>query len=112
MLARIWRTRIDPTRTAEYERFERERSLAMFRRQEGLLGVLFLRTEEERGALSLWRSRASVTALATSPSYRETVAALEATGLLSGSPSVEVFEVRGGFVRDELASDLARETPP
>lgn len=99
MIVRIWRVQVDSSRIAEYESFERERSLPMFRRQQGFLGVLFLRTAEECAALTLWGSLRAVQALSASESYRQTVSELEATGLLKGRQSVEVFEVKRGFLR-------------
>lgn len=33
-IVRIWRTRVDPKRAAEYERFAQEQSLPMFQSQE------------------------------------------------------------------------------
>lgn len=107
MLVRIWRTGVDASRLAEYGEFERERSLPMFREQRGLLGVLFLREADDRAAaLTLWEDEEAVQALATSPSYRETVEALLATGLLRGEQTVEVFEVKDGEL---LTHELMRE---
>ncbi len=97
MLVRIWRTGVDASRLAEYGEFERERSLPMFREQRGLLGVLFLREADDRAAaLTFWEDEEAIRALAASPSYKETVETLLATGLLRGEQTVEVFEVRDG----------------
>jgi heme-degrading monooxygenase HmoA len=102
MIVRIWRTRVDSSRMSEYASFEQERSLPMFRKQSGCLGVLFLRTgAEECAALTMWSGLEAVQALSTSTSYRRTVRELEATGLLKGEQSVEVFEVKGGLIRSE-----------
>ena len=98
MIVRIWRTQLDNSRMNEFERFERERSLPMFRQQEGFLGVIFLRSQGECAALSLWEDLESVERLSKSKSYRETVQLLESTNLLQGSQSIEVFEERGGIV--------------
>ena len=95
---------------AEYERFEQERSLAMFQKQAGFLGVLFLRAPKECAALSLWEDMGAVDALATSPTYQETVSQLRATGLLRGQQSVEIFEARGGTVRSEALVKLGKRT--
>jgi heme-degrading monooxygenase HmoA len=91
---------------AEYEFFERECSLPMFRKQSGFLGVLFLRTAGECAALTIWGGLESAQALSTSESYRHTVRELEATGLLKGEQSVEVFEVKGGFLRSEAVGAM------
>ena len=98
MIIRIWRTQVNASRTTEYENFAQTYSLPMFRQQEGCLGVLFLRTEKDYAALSLWDSIQVVEKLAHSSIYQETVQQLQATGLLEGQQAVEVFEVRGGFL--------------
>lgn len=96
MIVRIWRTGVDPARVDEFRAFAAERSLPMFERQEGFLGVLFTETEHDYATVSFWRDAASVDALGRSESYAETVAALVATGLLTGEQTVEVFHVGGG----------------
>lgn len=98
MIARLWRTGVQPGREPEYERFATERSLPMFREQAGCLGVLLLRTPEGRAVLSLWADDGAVAALGVSSAYRETVRRLEATGVLAGAQTVEVFEVHGGLL--------------
>lgn len=98
MLLRIWRTGVDPNRWDEYARFEREHSAPMFRQQPGCRGVLFLRLDGDAGAAacSFWDRLKSIEALATSPSYRATVARLASTALLTGEQSVEVFAIASG----------------
>lgn len=94
-------------RLKEYERFERTRSLPMFRRQPGLMGVLFLREgEEHAAALTLWDSMESIKALDTSPSYRETAGALGASGLLVGEQSVHIFHIQGGEILPQFIEAL------
>ena len=100
---RVWRAPIDEKRADEYERFARDRSLPMFRRQEGFLGVLFARAREECVVVTVWRDEDAVARLAASPSYQETVAAISASGLLVGDASAEVYNLHavevgaGGF---------------
>ena len=97
MIVRIWRTGIDPARAEEYERFAGERSLPMFRRQAGFRGVLFASGDEtERVVLSFWENEGAVEELGRSPTYRETVDALLATGILTGEQTVELLDVDGG----------------
>lgn len=105
MIVRIWRTGVDRSRLKEYARFEEERSLPMFCKQPGLIGVFFLREGEDRAAaLTFWEDMAAVEALATSSSYLRTVQELVDTGLLMGGQSVDVFQVHGGLLRwEELA---------
>jgi heme-degrading monooxygenase HmoA len=106
MIVRIWRTRVDPTRLEEYEVFAERHSLPMFRAQRGFLGVLFAGVGSERAVISLWEDAGAVTALDSSPSYRETVARISATGFLAGSASVEVFAVHGGDLSAVLSRDI------
>lgn len=100
MLIRIWNTGVDPKRLSEYEEFEQQQSLPMFRAQKGCLGIWFLRKEGSFYAMSLWKDRTSIEALAESETYAQTVNALKATGLLQGEQTVQVFEVRSGKLFD------------
>lgn len=96
MVVRIWRTRIDERRASEYEAFAEERSRPMFERQEGFEGVVFARSGADCAVITFWRDAAAVDALAGSRSYRETVEALGATGILAGGASVESMRIHGG----------------
>lgn len=98
MIARIWRTGLDESRADEYDHFAAERSLPMFRRQPGLLSVLFTRSGEGRAVITFWTDRAAVDALESAPDYRETVAAISATGFLRAPQSVELLDVDGGWL--------------
>ncbi len=91
---------------AEYEQYANTHSLPMFRQQTGFRGVLFLRTAHDCAALSFWEDAAAVAALGTSASYQETSHRLQATGMLLGEQSVEVFEVRGGTMEQALLAGL------
>lgn len=110
MIVRIWRAKLNPARLEAYRRFERERSLPMFRRQPGLLAVLFPREAEDSAAsLTIWEDRGTVEALGSSPSYRRTVRELAKSELLAGEQSVEVLEVESGDLRPEaLVGALGR----
>jgi hypothetical protein len=122
MLVRLWRTRVDPTREAEYVSFDQDYSLPMFQQQPGCFGVLFLNTPPDWGSLSYWEDDAAIAGLASSRTYLDTVRQLESTGLLIGPPSAEVFAVHGGFVgkltldagrrESEPGSWVVRRTPP
>jgi len=70
----------------------------MFRQQPGCRGVLLLRLSEGAGAAacSFWDNHETIDRLATSPTYQATVSRLVATGLLTGTQSVEVFTIAGG----------------
>ncbi|WP_020392316.1 hypothetical protein [Kribbella catacumbae] len=92
-VARIWRTGLDESRAAEYEAFAAERSLPMFKRQDGCRGVLFARTESGRAVITFWRDLEAVEALAEASEYLETVAAINAAGFLEAPQSVEVLPV-------------------
>jgi heme-degrading monooxygenase HmoA len=82
MILRIWRANIDPARAEEYERFARERSLPMFRSHRGFRGCAFLRNGSDRAVVTLWDRPEDVAALEASARYRETVAAIMATGFV------------------------------
>lgn len=110
MIIRIWRTEIQRAHMAEYEKFAQERSLPMFRKQQGFLGVLFLGMQKDRAVLTIWRDLPSVEALAHSPTYQETSAQLDATGLLVGQTSVEVFAVQEGFLDPQTLAHLLENT--
>lgn len=96
VIMRIWRTQVDEARAAEYERFADETSLPMFRAQPGFRGLLFGRDGRECAVMTLWEDDAAADALDASPSYRETVARINAAGFLSGESSVERWTVHGG----------------
>lgn len=102
MLVRIWRTRVGRSRMKEYEKFERQESKPMFRKQAGNLGVLFVRSQAGCAAVSFWKDASSIEQLARSRTYQQTVKKLKATGLLKGTQYTEVFEVKGGFLSPDL----------
>jgi heme-degrading monooxygenase HmoA len=106
MIVRIWRTQLDPNRREEYQLFAEKRSLPMFRAQRGFLGVLFAGVGSERAVISLWEDVEAVAALDSSPSYRETVDEISATGFLAGGSSVEVLEVHGGDLSPVRSRDV------
>jgi heme-degrading monooxygenase HmoA len=92
MKCRIWRTQVVPGRFGEYERFAREVSLPMFQSQAGYRGVIMTGDGSERMVITLWENDHAIAALDTSPTYRETVSKIIATGFLTGEQSVEVYD--------------------
>src|SRR5579884_906547 len=84
----------------------------MFRKQQGFLGVLFLGMQKDRAVLTIWRDLPAVEALAHSPTYQETSAQLDATGLLVGQTSMEVFEVQERFLDPQTLAHLLENTNP
>ena len=111
MIIRLWTARVYQSRMAEYEENERNRSAPMFRQQPGCLGALFLRSGGTCFALTLWKDLDSVKRLETSKSYLEASAFYSKSGMLLGDPSLDVFEVKGGFLNSE-AIDEARPLQP
>jgi heme-degrading monooxygenase HmoA len=97
VIARLWKTGIAAGRGAAYEAFARDVSLPMFHAQPGFLGVVMGRdgaSDGERAwVLTLWQDQAAVDALASSPTYQATVAAILAAGLLAGEQTTEVSAV-------------------
>jgi heme-degrading monooxygenase HmoA len=89
-------------READFLEYATKRSLVMFLRQPGCLGVLMLRGEQGMHATcSFWSDRNAAEALADSPSYQETVAGLVALGVLVGDATITVFDVDAGGVHGD-----------
>jgi hypothetical protein len=63
MMMRVWRTQVDVTRAAEYERFAAEESLPMFRAHQGFNGLLFGRHGADCVVVTLWEDDAAADAL-------------------------------------------------
>jgi heme-degrading monooxygenase HmoA len=93
MIGRLWRTGLQPSRGEAYERFAREVSLPMFRKQDGFLGCLMSRTAEFALVFTLWRDHAAIEALDHSPLYRATVTLILEAGLVIEPQSIEITEV-------------------
>lgn len=92
---RIWRTKVDEGRAAEYERFAATESLPMFSGQPGFRGLLFGRAGTDCTVVTLWEDDAAADALEASPGYRDTVARIGAAGFLRGGSTVERMNVHG-----------------
>ncbi len=97
MIVRLWRTRVKAEHLTQYASWEQTRSLPMFRNLPGCLGAMFLRTPVDCCALTFWKDTKSVAALEDSELYQATSAAYATSGMLEGTPSLEVFEVVDGF---------------
>jgi hypothetical protein len=82
VIVRIWRAEIDPSRAEEYERFAHERSLPMFRSHAGFRGCALVRLGADCTVVTLWERPEDAAALEDSNRYRETVAAIMATGFV------------------------------
>ena len=96
MILRAWQTGIDEARASEYDAFARERSLPMFHRQDGLLGVLLVAPEAgRRVVLTVWEDAAAVERLEVSADYGRTVQAVLDAGFLRAPQRVDVFELPG-----------------
>ena len=89
----MWRTGYDPERLDDLERFAKERSTPMFESFAGCLGHIYSHDDESFLTISLWIGRHAIKAAEASELYRETVSALERTGVLRGSQTVEVLKV-------------------
>ncbi len=107
MIARLWETRIDPSRGEAYDAFANMHSRPMFASLPGCLAAFFLGTGEVRSVLSLWLDNAAIEALEDSKPYAETVALFQATGVLREPQTIKFFEVTGGTVSAlALAAEL------
>jgi len=98
MIVRIWRTRLDESRAGEYERFAHERSMPMFQRRQGCLGVLFARTHNGRAVITLWEDEIAVERLEADSEYRSTVEAIAAAGFLRPPQVVELLDAGSGWL--------------
>ena len=93
MIARTWIVEVDPARADAYEKFAREVSVPMFKQQVGCRGVLMTRDGQRCQVISLWADRGAVDALCGSPTYEDTVAAIQALGILSDAGPVALAAV-------------------
>jgi heme-degrading monooxygenase HmoA len=93
VIARLWKTGLKQGRAEAYEEFAREISLPMFRRQEGFLGCIMSRKDDQGLVLTLWRDRDAVDALTHSSTYKATVERILAADLLTGEQSTEVTDI-------------------
>lgn len=100
LVARIWKTKIDPGRAPDYERFAREVSLPMFRAQTGFAGALMLRDHDECQVITIWQSLDAVEALASSHSYHETVDRIMTEGFIWGDQQIQVMPAHLLFVEE------------
>ena len=87
---------------AEYDVFAAERSLPMFRRQDGFRAAFLVRTDAGRAVITLWRDLAAIDALGRSADYLETVDAILAAGLLRPPQSVELLPVDQAWIAPDL----------
>ena len=108
MVLRIWRTRIDESRADDYREFAERESLPMFSAQPGFLGLLFGATPGERVVATIWESHEATARLEEAQSYRDTVAAIQATGFLVGESDVEILELQRAFLTDQLLDTWPR----
>jgi heme-degrading monooxygenase HmoA len=93
VIGRLWRTELKAGRGDAYDNFAREISLPMFRQQEGFLGCVMTRSDEEGLVLTFWRDQDAVRALDRSPSYQTTVARIVQAEVLAGTQTTEVMDV-------------------
>ncbi|GEM_PF-959530 len=106
MIIRIWRAEVDPSRVAQYEEFAREHSLPMFRKQRGLLGVVFSRASNRALVLTIWENQEAIADLEASPTYRDTVTRIHRAGFVREDTTVELFDVHGGTLTSALLDRL------
>lgn len=105
MLVRTWSTKVDKERVEEYEAFANRYSLPMFQKQDGCLGVLFLKGPADFKVITLWRDAPAIEALNNSKTYKQTVGAIEAQGFLTGQQQIEIYEYHGGWLMGSRGAD-------
>ncbi|MCZ6653710.1 MAG: hypothetical protein O7D91_11875, partial [Planctomycetota bacterium] len=76
MFVRIWSTEVNNDRFEEYESFANRYSLPMFQKQDGCLGVLFLKGSANCKVVTFWRDQKAIDGLNNTESYNETVKAI------------------------------------
>lgn len=107
MFIRIWKVIIEANRIDDLKYFAQTESLPMFKKQTGCLGVFFTLDGNQCATITLWKDMESIDYLKTSPSYNETVEKIEATGMLQGNSSVEIFDSFSGSLEfDKIANIL------
>ncbi|TCI99054.1 GNAT family N-acetyltransferase [Aeromicrobium sp. IC_218] len=114
MILRTWRATLAPGTEDVYDDFARTRSRRMFQDAAGCEGFAFAVADGlDREVVTFWRDEAALAAFEASQGYRETVAALSATGCLAASGDVTVRRVETAAdhwwrARPEPASRPAR----
>lgn len=106
MILRTWRATLAPGTEDVYDDFARARSRHMFQDAAGCEGFAFAVADGlDREVVTFWRDEAALAAFESSAGYRETVAALGATGCLAATGDVTVRRV-------ETAADHWWRRPP
>lgn len=93
MLLRIWKTEFDAERLDELNEFAKTRSTPMFDSFPGCMGHLFAHRDGTYYTLSMWIGAHAIREAEATDLYRQTVAALLATGILRGEQTVEVLDI-------------------
>jgi heme-degrading monooxygenase HmoA len=108
MVFRLWHANIHQSRQQDYMDFAHKQSVHMFKQIDGFKGVFFLENGEDVGVLSLWQDMAAAQNLAKHPLYQDTVAQLQATGILRSTRSVEYWEASGGVLPDDILKSIQK----
>ena len=111
MLLRLWRAEFDHERLDELNEFARTRSGPMFDSLPGCMGHIFSHSAGTYLTISMWIGDRAIKQAEASDIYRETVAAITASGILRGDQVIEVFDVDGVNFGRESEPDEA-DGPP
>jgi heme-degrading monooxygenase HmoA len=106
MVFRLWHAHIHLTRQDDYRDFAHKQSVEMFRQMPGFCGVFFLENGEDVGVLTLWQDMSAAQNLAKHPLYQDTVAQLQATGILRSTRQVEYWEASGAVLPANLFDSI------
>lgn len=93
VLIRIWRTQFDETRRDELRRFAADISSPMFREMPGCAGHIYAFQGSTWITQTFWEETEAIEKAEQSIRYQEVVRQLADTGVLRGSPTIEVFVV-------------------
>lgn len=94
MIFRLWHASIHPARVEEFNAFSREHAGPMFGQLPGFMGVFYLQDLPNVMVLTLWQDMAAAKAVAGHALYQNTVANLQATGILRDMKAVSYYHLQ------------------
>jgi quinol monooxygenase YgiN len=101
MICRLWTTGLVKDKAIEYDEFSSSKSLAMFKKLDGCLGVLFIRSDVVGYVYSFWRDQDAIEGLKSSELYQDTVNKIIDAGFLNEFQQVEHVDITGGVLTEE-----------
>jgi quinol monooxygenase YgiN len=97
VILRTFRTKANPATVAAYEKFEETEGIPMVRSMKGCVAAGFGRVPDAKDAthlfFSVWTDAASIDAARATPTWKKTVAKLDASKFTLGDATVEQIEL-------------------